>query len=155
MPVSDFLDEKRKEITDQLDRLKPIVEEYRRLEAAVAALERIPASTANGASAAGPLAGRRRGPGRPRGSKSASGPAAKATRAAGATTAKTRGGRRKVSGQRGAQALAVIHGQPGIAIPELARRIGMQQNYLYRLLPRLEREGKIAKQGRGWHPKEA
>lgn len=31
--------------------------------------------------------------------------------------------------------------------------MGIKQNYLYRVLPRLEREGKIAKQGRGWHAK--
>src|ERR1035441_10176614 len=93
----------------------------------------------------------RRRPGRPRGSKNASPPVASATRAAKttpaakATTAKraarTRGARRKGSGKRGAQALALIQGQPGVAIPELATKMGIQQNYLYRVLPRLEQEG--------------
>ena len=36
---------------------------------------------------------------------------------------------------------------------ELAARMGIKQNYLYRVLPSLEEEGKVAKQGRGWHPK--
>jgi hypothetical protein len=27
----------------------------------------------------------------------------------------------------------------------------IQQNYLYRLLPSLEQEGKLEKKGRGWH----
>jgi DNA-binding IscR family transcriptional regulator len=46
-----------------------------------------------------------------------------------------------------------VTGQPGITIPELAAKMGIKQNYLYRVLPGLEQEGKIAKQGRGWHPK--
>jgi hypothetical protein len=31
--------------------------------------------------------------------------------------------------------------------------MGIKQNYLYRVLPGLEQEGKLSKQGRGWHPK--
>ena len=146
--MTDFLEDKRREITSRLSELKPLVDEYRRLEAAAAALDGIPAST-NGASAPAPRAprGRRRRPGRPRGSKNASPPAASATRAATTTpaakattarrAARTRGARRKGSGKRGAQALALIQGQPGVAIPELATKMGIQQNYLYRVLPRL------------------
>jgi hypothetical protein len=36
--VTDFLDEKRREITQRLKELKPVVDEFRRLEAAVTAL---------------------------------------------------------------------------------------------------------------------
>src|ERR1039457_4966285 len=69
MPVTDFLDVKRREITDQMKKLKPMVEEHRRLEAAAKALDGIPASP-NGAPAPAPRPTRgRRGPGRPRGSK--------------------------------------------------------------------------------------
>ena len=46
-----------------------------------------------------------------------------------------------------------VQEQPGITIPELASRMGIKQNYLYRVLPILEEEGKVTKQGRGWHPK--
>ena len=46
-----------------------------------------------------------------------------------------------------------MQGQPGITIPELAAKMGIKQNYLYRVLPGLEQESKVAKQGRGWHPK--
>lgn len=161
--MTDFLTDKRKEIDARLAELKGVVDEYNRLEAAAAALDGIPAST-NGASAPAPRAPRRR-PGRPRGSKNASPPVASATRAAKTTpaakattarrAARTRGARRKGSGKRGAQALALIQGQPGVAIPELATKMGIQQNYLYRVLPRLEQEGKVEKQGRGWHPKQA
>ena len=31
--------------------------------------------------------------------------------------------------------------------------MGIKQNYLYRVLPALQKEGKVAKRGRGWHPK--
>ncbi len=61
--------------------------------------------------------------------------------------------RRKGSGTRAAQALSLVKGQPGITIPELATKMGIKQNYLYRVLPGLEQEGKIVKKGRGWHPK--
>jgi len=31
--------------------------------------------------------------------------------------------------------------------------MGIKQNYLYRVLPGLEKEGKLQKKGRGWYPK--
>lgn len=30
--------------------------------------------------------------------------------------------------------------------------MGIKQNYLYRVLPGLEQEKRVSKQGRGWHP---
>jgi hypothetical protein len=182
--VTDFLDEKRKEITDRLKELKPLVDEYQRLEAAASALAGVGGSASSASVAAAP---RRRGPGRPRGSVNrASGkatetaaPAATATAtkagrkkpgrppgrkkpgrpagsgssSAGSSSTPRRAGRRKGSGTRAAEALAFVTGQPGITIPELAAKMGIKQNYLYRVLPSLEQEGKVAKQGRGWHPK--
>lgn len=68
------------------------------------------------------------------------------------STTRRRAGRRKGSGQRGDEALAYITAQPGIPIPELAGKMGIKQNYLYRVLPGLEQEKKIKKEGRGWHP---
>ncbi len=46
-----------------------------------------------------------------------------------------------------------MQGQPGITIPELAAKMGIKQNYLYRVLPGLEQENKVSKQGSGWYPK--
>ena len=46
-----------------------------------------------------------------------------------------------------------MKGQPGITIPELASKMGIKHNYLYRVLPGLEKEGKVRKVGKGWHPK--
>jgi hypothetical protein len=151
--VTDFLDEKRREIADRLKELKPAVEEYSRLEAAAAALEGVGGPSPR---TAGTAAAPRRGPGRPRGSASrttkAAAKAAKAPSKA-RRSAKRRAGRRKGSGTRAAEALAFVQGQPGITIPELAAKMGIKQNYLYRVLPGLEQESKVQKQGRGWHPK--
>lgn len=168
--VTDFLDEKRREINDRLAELKPLIDEYNRLEAAATALAGVRGSAPSAAAAAPAATPVRRGPGRPRGSKSRTStgkrrgrpPGSKtkpktetATAAATTATAATprrRAGRRKGSGTRAAQALSYVTGQPGITIPELASKMGIKQNYLYRVLPGLEQEKKIKKQGRGWHP---
>ncbi len=159
--MTDFLDEKRREITDRLTELKPLVDEYNRLEAAASALAGVGGSSASGtATATATTATRRRGPGRPRGSVSrarattAAAPKA-ARKKAGRPAGKGRAGRRKGSGTRAAEALSFVQGQPGITIPELAAKMGIKQNYLYRVLPGLEHESKVEKQGRGWHPKAA
>jgi ribosomal protein S25 len=158
--VTDFLDEKRQEITARLKELKPLVDEYTRLEAAAAALAGVGGSTT---ASVATVTTRRRGPGRPRGSgKAKKAPAAAATatvaapKAAGkpGRPAKRRAGRRKGSGTRAAEARSFVQGQPGITIPELAAKMGIKQNYLYRVLPGLEQEKKVEKKGRGWYPKD-
>src|SRR5947209_1335851 len=133
--------------------LKPAVDEYNRLEAAASALAGVRGSSPASATP------RRRGPGRPRGSKArakaagAATTATKARRKPGRPPGRRRAGRRKGSGTRAAQALSFVQGQPGITIPELAAKMGIKQNYLYRVLPGLEQEGKVTKKGHGWHPK--
>jgi len=155
--VNDFLDEKHREIRDRLKKLQPAVDEYRRLEAAAGALAGVGSSAR--ASVASAVSARR-GPGRPRGSgKKRAATAARTTtaakpkRKAARATGRRRAGRRKGSGTRAVEALALVKGQPGITIPELAAKMGIKQNYLYRVLPGLESEGKLTKRGRGWHPK--
>lgn len=147
--VTDFLAEKRNEINDRLAELKPLVAEAQRLEEAAAALAGIPAAS-NGASATPGAPARRRG--RPPGRAAAAKPTT--TRKAAAKPAGQRrgAGRRKGSGKRSAEALSIIQGQPGIAIPEIAARMGIKQNYLYRILPDLEKSGAVRKEKRGWHP---
>jgi hypothetical protein len=155
--VTDFLDEKRQEIAARLKELKPLVDEYSRLEAAAAALAGVggPAASSSAAVAVAPTTPRRRGPGRPRGSvnRAAAKPAAAPKAPKAAKKAGRRAGRRKGSGTRAAEALSFVAGQPGITIPELAAKMGIKQNYLYRVLPGLEQEAKVEKKGRGWHPK--
>ena len=153
--MTDFLDEKRQEIAQRLKELKPLVDEHNRLEAAAAALQGVGGDIATKASTA---VTRRRGPGRPRGSagrKKAAAPKAAAApaKATAKKAGRRRAGRRKGSGTRAAEALSFVQGQPGITIPELAAKMGIKQNYLYRVLPGLEQEGKVIKKGRGWHPK--
>jgi hypothetical protein len=62
--MADFLDEKRREIEGRLKELRPLVDEYNRLEKAAAAL----AGVGNGGGTRATRTPRRRGRGRPRGS---------------------------------------------------------------------------------------
>lgn len=156
--MTDFLDEKRQEITARLKELKPLVDEYSRLEAAASALAGVGGPTSSSTATAAVAAPRRRGPGRPRGSgkaKKAVTATAAAPKVAGkpGRPKKGRAGRRKGSGTRAAEARSFVQGQPGITIPELAAKMGIKQNYLYRVLPGLEQENKVEKKGRGWYPK--
>jgi CRP-like cAMP-binding protein len=128
--VSDFLDEKRKEIQARLKELKPLVDEYTRLEAAERALAGV-----------GGTAGR----------SPAAKPAARRTRAAAKSNGTGRRGRPKGSGTRALQALELVRARPGITIPELAEAMGIKQNYLYRVMPDLAEQGLVTKSGRGWH----
>jgi hypothetical protein len=129
--MADFLDEKRKEIQARLKELRPVVEEYELLKAADEAL--------------GTLGGN----GTPR--TSAAAPAARRPKRA---TGGGRRGRPRGGGTRAAQALDLVKNKPGITIPELAEAMGIQQNYLYRVMPGLAEEGKVTKSGRGWHLRE-
>lgn len=121
--MADFLDEKRKEIQTRLKELRPLVDEFHRLEAAERALSGVEAKPA-----AGP-ARRRRSTGSSNG----------------------RRGRPRGSGTRAAQALQLVGEHPGITIPELAEAMEIKQNYLYRVMPGLAEDGKVTKSGRGWH----
>jgi hypothetical protein len=149
--VTDFLDEKRREITNRLTELKPLADEYNRLQAAASALAGVRGNAATNATSAS--APRRRGPGRPRGSVSATTTAPAKPKRKPGRPAKRRAGRRKGSGTRAAEASALVKGQPGITIPELADKMGIKQNYLYRVLPGLAQEGRVSKRGRGWYPR--
>ena len=134
--MPDFLEEKRREIAQRLKELRPLVDEYHRLEAAEQALSGV----GNGS----------------RGRSSA--PAAATPRRARAGRAKASGtgrrGRPKGSGTRAAEALELVKARPGITIPELAEAMGIKQNYLYRVMPGLADEGKVTKSGRGWHARD-
>ena len=76
--------------------------------------------------------GGRRGPGRPRGSGS--------------------GRRRRRGGSRADQAVKLITENPGIGVAELGRKMKLKApNYLYRVLPDLEKEKRIRKRGKGYY----
>jgi DNA-binding XRE family transcriptional regulator len=56
------------------------------------------------------------------------------------------------AGSRAEQAVAKIIEQPGITASELAKAMDIAPNYLYRVLPLLQKQAKVAKRGRGYHP---
>lgn len=103
--------------------LRPLVDEYRRLEKAAAALAGVGSTGARAGRATRSANGRRRTRGRPRG-----------------------------SGTRAKEALNLVRTRPGITISEMADAMGIQANYLYRVMPTLESEGQVVKRDKGWHP---
>jgi hypothetical protein len=123
--MADFLDEKRKEIETRLRELRPLVDEFNRLEKAAAALAGVGGTQATGT--------RRRS-------------------ANGAGRTRRRRGRPRGSGNRAKQALELVRARPGITITELADAMGIKANYLYRVMPTLQKEGQVKKRGKGWHP---
>jgi hypothetical protein len=127
--MTDFLDEKRKEIQTRLKELKPLVDEYTRLEAAERALAGVE-------------------------TKPSRATAAPAPRRSGRASSNGRRGRPKGSGTRALQALELVRARPGITIPELAEAMGIKQNYLYRVMPTLAEDGQVVKSGRGWHTRD-
>jgi hypothetical protein len=130
--MADFLDEKRKEIQARLKELKPLVEEYTRLEAAERALSGVGSN------------------GTPTRSSGSSSTTTRKRRSSGGGGTGRRG-RPRGSGTRATQAFELVKARPGITIPELADAMGIKQNYLYRVMPTLAEEGKVTKSGRGWH----
>ncbi len=124
--MADFLDEKRNEIDARLRELRPLVDEYNRLEKAAAAL-----SGVGGTRRAATAPRRRRG---------------------GTTGGGRRRGRPRGSGNRAKQALELVRTRPGISIKEMADAMKIQPNYLYRVMPTLESEGQVVKRDGGWHP---
>jgi hypothetical protein len=127
--MADFLDEKRREIAARLKELDPLVKEHERLRAALDALEGVRAD----GRAAAPATGRRRA----------------------ARGGNGRRGRPRGTGTRAKEALELVRSRPGVSIPEMAQEMGIKQNYLYRVLPGLQKDGLVRKEGRGWHPREA
>jgi hypothetical protein len=122
--MADFLDEKRKEIDSRLRELRPLVDEFNRLEKAAAALAGVGTAGAQSTTKRRSNgAGRSRRRGRPRG-----------------------------SGNRAKQALELVRARPGITISELADAMGIKANYLYRVMPTLQKEGQVKKRDKGWHP---
>jgi hypothetical protein len=144
--MTDFLEEKKREINARLKELRPLVDEYHRLEAAAAALDGVGETGSATRTASGTTGRRRRASGSVRQS-SGSG--------SGSTGGSGRRGRPRGSGTRSKEALELVRTRPGISIPEMAEAMGIQQNYLYRVLPGLQKDGLVRKDGRGWHPLEA
>jgi CRP-like cAMP-binding protein len=76
--------------------------------------------------------GGRRGPGRPRGSGG------------------TKRRRKRRGGTRAEQAMKVISENPGISPSDIAKRLGIQPNYMYRVMNELQKDKLVKKKGRGY-----
>jgi DNA invertase Pin-like site-specific DNA recombinase len=102
------------------------------LDAERAKLERALASLTDGREG-------KRGPGRPRG-----------TSAGKSTNGRRR--RRRRGGTRAEQAVKLITETPGLSASEIASKLGIKPNYMYRVLTELQGEGKVVKDGRAYNP---
>jgi hypothetical protein len=125
--VADFLDAKVREIEERLQELRPLIEEFHRLEAASAALDGAAGAVAPIRRRSAPSVNGNGRRGRPRGGRSG-------------------------DNTRASQTVELVRTQPGITIPELASHMGIKPNYLYRVLPQLADEGKVRRDGKGWFP---
>ena len=112
------------------DRLKELDEERTRLERALSDLK-----------------GTRRGPGRPRGSSSSTSTRRRSTASSG--SGKRR--RRRRGGTRAEQALKQVTDNPGIRASEIATNMNIKPNYVYRVMSELQADGRVRKEGRGYH----
>lgn len=74
------------------------------------------------------------------------------TAAAKAAEQTAKRGRPKGTGQRDKDVMSVLGapGRPLLSVAEIADRVGIKPNYLYRVLPRLAEEGKVEKVGQAW-----
>jgi hypothetical protein len=118
-------------------RLRELKDEVSKLEAARAA-----------------LVGNRRVPARARRAATTSRAATTRTRRARGSAAR-RPGRprgRRGGNTRANQALELVRGRPGITIPQIASALKIEPNYLYRVMPRLEQDGQVKKDGQGYRP---
>lgn len=131
MPSTNVLDEALDLVKKRLAELD---DERKRLERALAEL------------GGGSTAPRR--PGRPRGSGRGPGRPPKAA-TAGAAPKKRR---RRRGGTRADQAVSLVEKNPGISASEIATQMKIKPNYLYRVLGELEKEGRVTKKGREYHP---
>ena len=119
--MADFLTQKRTEIEERLKELRPLHEEYLKLQRAKEALDGVDTP--------------RRG--RPRGSTT--------------STGGTRRRRRRRGSTRGDEALNLIRQNPGVTVSELARMMNISPpNYLYRVVGNLQSDGAVKKQGKGY-----
>ena len=137
-PRTDFLTKQRQQIEARLRDLQPAHEEYLTLLEARDALAGV--RTANG----------RRGPGRPPGKRGPGRPPGSGSKT---TTSRKKATRRRRGGTRREQALELIKQNPGITVADIADRMGIRQNYLYRVTQELQKDRKVSRRGGGFHAK--
>jgi hypothetical protein len=131
--MADVLSKIRSDLEKRLHELEPLIEEHAHVRRALDAL--------NGAGTRAELTAKT---------------VAKRARSTAAARTVTRGrGRPRGTGNRAQEALKLVHKHPGITLQEMAKRMKIKANYLYRVLPQLEKDGKVAKRDKGYHPPES
>jgi len=128
--MADVLSEIRSGLEKRLRELEPLIKEHEQVRDALDALKGV------GTRAHEPTVG-----------------AARRSKTAMATPA-SRGPRRPRVGDRAQEVLKLVQRHPGITIAEMAKRMKIQPNYLYRVFSHLEQDGKVTKRDKGYHPPE-
>jgi hypothetical protein len=144
-PRTDFLTKQRQQIEARLRELQPAHEEYLTLLKARDALASVKPDGRRGPGRPPGRPPAKRGPGRPRGSRTKTG---RTTATNGRRRTRGRGRR---SNTRADQALALIKQNPGINVSDIAKRMGIRQNYLYRVTAGLEKQRLVRRRGGGFH----
>jgi len=125
--MADTLTRVRSDLEKRLKELDPLVQEHAHVRHALDALKgagsRIHRPSSNGAS----------------------------RRVVAKADAATRRGRPSRSRVRAQEALKLVEKHPGITIAELAKKMKIKANYLYRVLPQLEKAGKVRRHEKGYH----
>ena len=129
--MADTLNKLRNDLEKRLRELEPLMEEHAQVSNALDALKSVGTRAERTVTSA-----------------------AKRTRSATTSAPTRRPGRPRGTGGRAQEALKLVHRHPGITIGDMARRMKIQANYLYRVLPQLEKDGKIKKRDKGYHPPE-
>lgn len=105
----------------RLKELEPVMQEFRQLEAARDALAKITSPAASSPTRRTSVA-----------------------RAARKRKAAAKRGRPQGSGSRDREVVAaLVEAKDGLTVPEIAERIGVKPNYLYRVVKRLKSEGRV------------
>ena len=137
-PRTDFLTKQRQQIEARLRELQPAHEEYLTLLQARDALAGV--KPANG----------RRGPGRPPGKRGPGRPPGSGTKTTAAAQEDDAAQARRHPRE---QALTLIQQNPGITVADIADRMGIRQNYLYRVTQELQKDRKVRRRDGGFHAK--
>ena len=73
-------------------------------------------------------------------------------RPAGSTSTSGRKRRSRKGGTRAEHALKAVSDNPGITAGEIAKKLKIKPNYVYRVMGDLAKEKKVKKKGRGYYP---
>jgi Winged helix-turn-helix DNA-binding len=156
-----FLDELKgleDRVRERMGELRPLVAEYRELEQVA---ERLGIKTGDSvAEMQGARAGAGRKPASPtrrrasrttRTSQPSAAPGSRSGRAP-ASSAAGRARTRGNGGRRQQQVLELVNERPGITVREVGQQLRVDPTSLYRVVRKLEQEGRVKKQGRELQP---